>query len=245
MILFIIMPFVGGYVGYEFGAQQDVHDMSYQYASFDNPVIETKDKDIEIDFLSEEVIIDLSPIASGSLRFNISSQEPNLKNLFGYHVISDPDEFGMTISLLRPGSTYKDELLKVYQFDGSLELESFIEELALNEISISSGESVEDSERNHSEYLVRILADLGVSVETLQFSDYCKLTELPVNSFGNKVYLLEFDSAKFNNVKVDWGYVCGVGKYLQFEDIIVANYGVPVDASDAKVIPYTDIQFIP
>ncbi len=239
------MPFVGVYVGYEFGVQQDVHDMSYQDVSFENPVIETKDKDIEIDFLSEEVIIDLSPIASGSLRFNISSQEPNLKNLFGYHVISDPDEFGMTISLLRPGSTYKDELLKVYQFDGSLELESFIEELALNEISISSGESVEDSERNHSEYLVRILADLGVSVETLQFSDYCKLTELPVNSFGNKVYLLEFDSAKFNNVKVDWGYVCGVGKYLQFEDIIVANYGVPVDASDAKVIPYTDIQFIP
>jgi hypothetical protein len=247
--LFIAMPFLGGYVGYELGIQS-IEDTSV-VASSSVAVSEREQADTtdnsttftELVYLSEEVTVDLSPIASGGLRFNIAAiYSSEVENLFGYHVVLLPQVWGGRINLV-DSDNQNDELLEIYNYDQNTDLETFIEEQELQRLSRESNEDSIEAERGHSDYLRSLLAEKGYQASALKFSDYCTLKS-DTNSFGDTVYWLDYDSSKYGNIDIDWVYVCGVGNFLHFGDIIVANYAVPVDAMDAKVVPYNDIQFI-
>ncbi len=249
LTLFILLPFVGGAVGYWYGFTKATEaTLSLEH----HPIVVSPDDAITKSpsinpaeqryIVSEEINLDISPFSDSRLKFEVYAYRSKDAPFFTDHVLFKP----ATGEIVLQNYNYEGDesrLLQLYPYDGETDIERYIEDKVLEEFARGSNTSFETVLAAYDKDIKALVQEVEPQKDTstVNFRNFCTLTEFSVN--GVKIYGLKYDD--LYDTPGNWrGFICGYGAYTFFDTFVVANFAQPIDATEPKVLRHRDIQLV-
>jgi hypothetical protein len=244
MLLFILLPFLGGYVGYEigkgtiveFGVPPESIPAAEEVNNIGTSSIERKLPEKSWGIVQERVEVDLRPLKDAKVLLTITAQK-----LEGAPLFQDVISFNEKSGFIELKDYFFEgdviNLLQVFSFVDD-NFEAVLETKALDQMKLISGNN--NAELEHVNYFKQLLVDKEFASSTLTFSSICSPTER--ESQGATVYFLDYEG-QYGPVADQWPYLCSTGIYTVIDGMVFGNYAEPIDATQPKVIS-SDIKMV-
>ncbi|MES2966673.1 MAG: hypothetical protein V4668_02715 [Patescibacteria group bacterium] len=250
VILFLLLPFLGSYVGYKYAEQnttiQYVQENKSNLNTYKNPATTKEpaieEQDFSDNISSEKITLDISPFSDSKLAFNVAGQKFSNSPSFSETILFIKETGDIVLqNYNNKSSSNKEYLLRLYSYTSDNNLERYIQDIQLKQFAYEASSSVQNVliERNNEIKSFILESGRQIDATNIDYYNFCKLKT--IDALHNDIYVLRVPE-EFSGVALP--YLCGVGKYILFENFIVGNFAQPVDASQPKVVPYDDIQLV-
>lgn len=256
ILLFVMMPFIGGWVGYWYGSSNQPCCISQAIYQFEeNQLRESVNVSRGQDdarnhlssnksyFISEEIQLSIKPFSDYQLEFEVSAYRNKSAPFFTDHTIFKPETGEIVLQNYYSSSSGTERLLQLYAYNGESDIEKYIEDRSLQEFARQSDTTVDVQLAAYSESIKELVQKIEPQkdVSNIDFRSFCKLRENNYN--GITTYSLGYDD--LYDEPENWtGFICGYTSYIFFDGFVVTNFAQPGDVSQPKVYYNNKIRLV-